>query len=202
MWEEAFELGFNIRWAVAQAAAQLRRKDHGLDQATIHGVLSEVDRLAHDPEAFLSSSLDVRELAPVSCSVIGHITDWIDHPNYDSYWHDIDVVAAAERVTVPILTIAGWHDGFLGSMLPLFEDLRRRGPEEVRAQHKLIVGPWDHQAYLELDRYLHCRHAQTLAPAAGGRAGSAKPLGLVRRLVESRRAAAVDPGGPLFPDGR
>ena len=144
----AFELGFNIRWAVAQAAAQLRRKDHGLDQATIDGVLSEVDRLAHDPEAFLSSSLDVRELAPVSCSVIGHITDWIDHPNYDSYWHDIDVVAAAERVTVPILTIAGWHDGFLGSMLPLFEDLRRRGPEEVRAQHKLIVGPWDHQAYL------------------------------------------------------
>ena len=167
----AFELGFNIRWAVAQAAAQLRRKEHGLDQATIDGVLSEADRLAHDPEAFLSSSLDVRELAPVSCSLIGHITDWIDHPNYDSYWRDIDVVAAAERVTVPILTIAGWHDGFLGSMLPLFEDLRRRGPEAVRTQHKLIVGPWDHQAYLSSIGTSTAGTRNFGPRATGGRAG-------------------------------
>ncbi len=43
-----------------------------------------------------------------------------------------------ERATVPVLTMAGWSDAFLGPQIGSFERLA------TRDQSTLVIGPWDH----------------------------------------------------------
>jgi len=144
----AFELGFNVRWVLDQALAQLSRPNHGIDSKVAGAVQDEMDLYRKDPIEFFKTNLDPLKIAPASASLIPHLKDWLAHPAYDEYWSRIDVIASADQVNVPVLSIAGWNDGMLGSMLPLFDALRERSPRDVRDKHRLIVGPWDHAAYL------------------------------------------------------
>jgi predicted acyl esterase len=59
--------------------------------------------------------------------------------------------------------IAGWYDNFLRGHLDLNEALKSHPDERVRGSHRLILGPWDHEAYL------------SIRPASAGSASSARP---------------------------
>ena len=66
------------------------------------------------------------------------------------FWRDVDVVAHANDIAVPPLHIGGWYDNFLRGHLDLNEALKSHPDERVRGSHRLILGPWDHEAYLSI----------------------------------------------------
>ena len=43
--------------------------------------------------------------------------EWLDHPDYDDYWADVDLLAAVDRIRTPVLSLVGWWDNFLSSHL-------------------------------------------------------------------------------------
>jgi uncharacterized protein len=49
-----------------------------------------------------------------------------------------------EDIAVPLLMCSGWFDHYPADVLRAFADLRSRSDASVRAQHKLIMGPWTH----------------------------------------------------------
>jgi len=60
------------------------------------------------------------------------------------------VVARAAQIKAPLLHIAGWYDNFLRGHLDLNEQLQSHPDEQVRRHHRLIIGPWDHGAYMSV----------------------------------------------------
>jgi putative CocE/NonD family hydrolase len=47
------------------------------------------------------------------------------------------------RMTTPVMLMTGWWDRLIGTM-DHYTGLLRNGPEHLRRQHRLIVGPWIH----------------------------------------------------------
>ena len=70
--------------------------------------------------------------------------DWVNHPNRDSYWAEIDGTGRTQSLSAPILLIAGWYDPFLPTQLNDFVEIRRSASSDVAAQSRLIIGPWTH----------------------------------------------------------
>ena len=68
--------------------------------------------------------------------------NFVDHPNYDSFWQRQAVDKILTKTTVPNLNVAGWWDqeDYYGPM-KIYETL-----EKNDADHKnfLVVGPWRH----------------------------------------------------------
>jgi putative CocE/NonD family hydrolase len=66
--------------------------------------------------------------------------DWITHPYQDDlFWVGADAGPAADRMTMPISLVAGWHDVTLDQTLRQYARLRRAGQEPT-----LMIGPWTH----------------------------------------------------------
>ena len=70
---------------------------------------------------------------------------WLRHPTPDAFWDSM--VPSPEqygRMQAPILTITGHYDGDQLSALRYYRQHMRYGTAEARANHFLIIGPWDH----------------------------------------------------------
>ncbi|KAA9160238.1 CocE/NonD family hydrolase [Amycolatopsis acidicola] len=62
------------------------------------------------------------------------------HPDLtDPYWAPMQLDAALDRASVPVLLIGGWQDIFLTQTVEQYERLRGRGGDVA-----LCVGPWTH----------------------------------------------------------
>jgi putative CocE/NonD family hydrolase len=75
----------------------------------------------------------------------GKIATWnnfVEHPTYDSFWRRQSVTQWLDRVTVPVLNVAGWWDqeDFYGP-LRIYEMLERH---DTLHRNFLVVGPWNH----------------------------------------------------------
>jgi putative CocE/NonD family hydrolase len=72
---------------------------------------------------------------------------WVQHPVPDSYYDAMAPTTEQYRkFSLPILTITGHYDG---DQLGAFEYYKRHmqnGSAETKANHYLIIGPWDHAA--------------------------------------------------------
>lgn len=167
----ALEFGFSLRWMVNQANAQLTRPNSSLEHDIVKEVQAEVARFQTSPERFYSSHLDIRSIAPGASKLVPYCEELIAHQNDSHYWQQIDVVAAADRVGVPVLAITGWQDAFLRSLLDLHDALVSRGPHHLRSLHRLVVGPWDHQAYLSSQTAAMSGRLHFGPNATGGRSG-------------------------------
>ena len=76
---------------------------------------------------------------------IPYLRDYLDHPEEDGYWHQLNVRRQADQVSVPIFHLASWYDGFLEGGLHNFSAIRQHGmTAEARAGQRLMVGPWPH----------------------------------------------------------
>jgi hypothetical protein len=71
---------------------------------------------------------------------------WLDHPDYDDYWHATAVDEHFERYTIPVLQICGWFDLYAGGMMENFVGLRQHAGSQLAREHQqIIMGPWTHQ---------------------------------------------------------
>lgn len=68
--------------------------------------------------------------------------DFVNHPNYDAFWKRQGFAPWLNRVTVPILNVAGWWDqeDFYGP-IKIYELLEKH---DTKNQNFLVVGPWNH----------------------------------------------------------
>ena len=69
-------------------------------------------------------------------------TNFVNHPNYDSFWKEQAVNLILTKTTVPNLNVAGWWDqeDYYGPM-KIYETF-----EKDDADHKnyVVIGPWRH----------------------------------------------------------
>jgi putative CocE/NonD family hydrolase len=68
--------------------------------------------------------------------------DFVKHPDYDAFWKRQAFAPWLTRVTVPILSVAGWWDqeDFYGP-LKIYELLEAHDSANMNS---LVVGPWNH----------------------------------------------------------
>jgi putative CocE/NonD family hydrolase len=67
---------------------------------------------------------------------------WLEHPSYDAYWRAlIPYRDEFARIDIPVLTTTGYYDsGQIGALYYVREHLLHR----PRAEHYLVIGPYDH----------------------------------------------------------
>jgi hypothetical protein len=71
--------------------------------------------------------------------------DWATHPYSDDlFWAAADAGPAADRMTMPVSLVSGWHDLTLSQTLQQYARLRRAGREPT-----LMIGPWTHTSAFE-----------------------------------------------------
>ncbi|PYT92959.1 MAG: hypothetical protein DMG36_12200 [Acidobacteria bacterium] len=70
---------------------------------------------------------------------------WVAHPTPDSYY-DAMVPSPEQykKISMPILTITGHYDGDQPGAFTYYKRHMQYGTAEAKANHYLIVGPWDH----------------------------------------------------------
>jgi len=68
--------------------------------------------------------------------------DFVNHPDYDAFWKRQAFAPWLNRVTVPMLNVAGWWDqeDFYGP-IKIYELLERH---DSAKKNFLVVGPWNH----------------------------------------------------------
>ncbi|MFT5048749.1 MAG: putative CocE/NonD family hydrolase [Chlamydiales bacterium] len=69
-------------------------------------------------------------------------TDIIEHPNYDEYWDDRNVLNYLGDVRPAVLNVAGWFDAedFRGP-IDIYHEVERTDDDD---NNLLVVGPWKH----------------------------------------------------------
>ena len=66
--------------------------------------------------------------------------DWLAHPDYDSYWRQVDVEQRYADITVPVLHTGGWYDVFAVGTVRNFVGMRANGGSPAaRSGTKLVM---------------------------------------------------------------
>ena len=68
--------------------------------------------------------------------------EYMEHGDYDEYWHKRSVLPHLKDITHPVVTVAGWFDAedFYGPM-GIYKTIEKNIPDN---RSTLIVGPWRH----------------------------------------------------------
>ena len=70
---------------------------------------------------------------------------WLSHPTVDSLWQSLAISPEQYRaIHIPILTITGSYDGDQAGAFTYYRNHMKYGTDAAKAQHYLIIGPWDH----------------------------------------------------------
>lgn len=138
----AFELGFNLLWALALARVDVdRRAARGEDVAELSDRLAS---LARDPWSAYRQMPLLGGLPELEAACPAW-RDWLSRPSADDRWRAISPRDACPGIDVPALHIGGWHDVLLAGALDGFAALRDQAPSErTRANQRLLIGPWAH----------------------------------------------------------
>lgn len=144
----ALELLFVLRWCAGQAMDTLRRSAmRDQDRAAARERLVWI--LDHPEEASRFRPL-IDVFGPAD-PLVPHWRAWLEHPEYDAFWKAADPLTQVSEAGIPILSIAGWYDGFLKGHIDLHHALTEAKSRRPDGPHEdLILGPWDHEAYLSL----------------------------------------------------
>jgi putative CocE/NonD family hydrolase len=71
--------------------------------------------------------------------------EWAAHPYGDPYWDRYNPTPAQyASIRMPVLTVTGMYDGDQPGALRHYAEHLRHSDESTRAQHYLVIGPWDH----------------------------------------------------------
>lgn len=71
--------------------------------------------------------------------------EWIAHPQLDSYWDRFNPTTEQyAKLSLPILTITGIYDNAQSGALLHYRHHVENASAASRAEHFLVIGPWDH----------------------------------------------------------
>jgi uncharacterized protein len=126
----AFSLGFAVRWALNSGLPGVKDK-LGEYLASEYSFKDVVRRLP------------ITDM-PMLKDVARFYFEWLEHPEYDEYWHPWSPMQHYDRVMAPPLITTGWYDIFLGSSIDSYRGMKERGGNEAARRPQLIIGPWSH----------------------------------------------------------
>ena len=67
---------------------------------------------------------------------------WLQHPSYDKYWQSmVPYKQEYSKINIPVLTITGYYDD---GQISALHYLREHYKYNKKANHYLIIGPYDH----------------------------------------------------------
>ncbi len=68
--------------------------------------------------------------------------EMMQHPNYDDYWKDRNVLPKLKNIKAAVMTVGGWYDNEdLYGALQTYQHIERQNPGIFNV---LVVGPWFH----------------------------------------------------------
>ncbi len=68
--------------------------------------------------------------------------EMMQHPNYDQYWKDRNVLPKLKNIKAAVMTVGGWYDNEdLYGALQTYQHIERQNPGIYNV---LVVGPWYH----------------------------------------------------------
>jgi putative CocE/NonD family hydrolase len=151
----AFQLAFNMFWALVHLLPEEQRRRHGAP-LPIEPV-TPTYRGSPDDTSFAataSHSLDVTgpwlEALPLTSVAPLHedapfYADWLWAQSADDpYWQRISPERNAWRVQCPVLSVSGWYQLFVRGAYEGFRSVRATGATAAaRRDSRLIIGPWE-----------------------------------------------------------
>ncbi|MCP4716848.1 MAG: CocE/NonD family hydrolase [Deltaproteobacteria bacterium] len=88
-------------------------------------------------------TLPLEKADDLAGSDVSYFNDLLDMQSAWDLFSEIDYTDSFERISSPVVTIAGWYDFFLGPQLNDYQKLLREGGKPA-GRSVLIVGPWGH----------------------------------------------------------
>ena len=139
----AFELGFNLSWAIGPLVAanwgNLARR-LGLSPEALEEVIRAKDNLS---QGYLH--LPAQDMPHLKKGLAPYYYDWLAHPEYDDYWKSVCIEESHSDITVPSLNMGGWYDIFLGGTIGNYLGMSQNGATAAaRSGQRLLLGPWIH----------------------------------------------------------
>jgi hypothetical protein len=134
-----FETGRRLEWTY-KMAADVRRK--AADPTGPHTSNAAKDRWDAVERGKYIWWLP---LADIPAQVFSSLNDQLQTYHREQHREVSDFGPFHAKVTTPILQITGWWDRLIGTV-DNFSGISQNGPEHLRHQHRLIIGPWGHDS--------------------------------------------------------
>ncbi len=139
----AFDLHLNLGWTLAFFVADSYRRSldgAGLSLAEIdRRVAARLDAGRRDLLTKWIWTLPLNSM-PAFRTDAPYYYDWLAHPDYDSYWREVDVEQGYGDITVPVLHTGGWYDVFAVGTVRNFTGMRTgAGSAAARSGTKLVM---------------------------------------------------------------
>lgn len=88
----------------------------------------------------LSATMPLRTLAPLTnADLPAYVADWLQHPAYDEYWREFDLLRRVEELGLPMFHLSGWYDFYLRGSVDGYRAMAARHPDQF-----LLAAPWGH----------------------------------------------------------
>jgi uncharacterized protein len=129
----AFEQWFDESWTSGLAQDTLNRT---IQKASNARLGEDVLPLTSYPLFNLPTPGTANTATPVLAQ---YFLDWLDHPNYDSYWKRWTIEDRYSNIRVPALHIAAWYDIFLGGSLRNYARLKSLAATEEAAKGQQLL---------------------------------------------------------------
>ena len=130
----AFRFQYTFNWLSGNARprnAQTTERGRGFDYGTnnAYDFFMNVGTVARVNELYFHDQLPTWN-------------DFLEHPNYDSYWKDQNVLKDLKNITPAVLNVTGWFDqeDFYGPM-SIYYTMEKLSPQ---TKSTIVVGPWNH----------------------------------------------------------
>ncbi len=70
----------------------------------------------------------------------------LQHPTRDGWWNAVESGSDyASELDVPMLVVGGWYDHRTDDLVSSYRSLVTKSSAAVRNEHRLLVGPWQHE---------------------------------------------------------
>ena len=143
----AFELGWQIPYAILMARDTLARRDltgtllPELERALAPAPTPWAPPLSAEAYRRLPLMAWAEQLEPVA----RYVGDYLRHSEDGPPWWQINLERQHALISTPMYHVTSWYDIFLRGGLANFSGLRARAmTDDARSAQKLLVGPWAH----------------------------------------------------------
>ena len=139
----AFELGFNLSWAIGA----LSSANWGKISAQLGLGADDLSKLIAAKDSLCGgfSHLPLSDMPHLKDGLAPYYYDWIAHPEYDDYWKNVCIQESHSDIAIPAFNVGGWYDIFLGGTISNYTGMRANGASHAaRSGQRLLIGPWIH----------------------------------------------------------
>lgn len=142
----ALHWGLLMRWALFTIGPSALLRSKGATSEFKAALVKLVDAIdSYDDQVRRLPLSDVPAALPDDPTFLPFFFEALRHPTRDSWAQSLLVAGRHDRVKVPALIIAGWHDLLLSADLEHFRSMRERAATETaRRGTRLVIGPWSH----------------------------------------------------------